>query len=484
MRHAATFAGNRPWISLAVFGAAWLTAAAAARPYAGGWNDGSRLATVESLVDHHTLAIDQSIFVRPSTSAPDKPSPYSSSDLLSTRYGTGDKLFIGGEYYSDKSPVPALALGLEYFALQKATGMRASEQVDSFCRMITILSSGFAYALSVTAMFALFQELGLHLALALAGAASFGLSTMALTYAEHVNNHSLFLGVASLLMLALCRWSRQLEIGEAGFIRLCWIGCLVGAGYAIDLGVGPALIVATGSLVLYRTCAIRPLIAFTCGMAPWLILHHAVNYLVGGTIGPANANSTYFQWPGCSFNAQNMTGGWHHASMGDFFLYALSLLFGKRGFVGHNLPLFLAFPAAWSLLRERRREANLVVFAIAWSLLTWLMYAVNSTNSSGQCCSIRWFLPLLAPGFFVVGVGLRDRTTLRPAFFIFSGWGLVLAVQMLEPGPWMQHMVPYFWQIQGTALASLLIFEVVRGFSERQTGQVSTQHLPFRGKTA
>ena len=35
-----------------------------ARPYAGSWNDGSRLAAVESLVDYHTWAIDDSIFVR------------------------------------------------------------------------------------------------------------------------------------------------------------------------------------------------------------------------------------------------------------------------------------------------------------------------------------------------------------------------------------------------------------------------------------
>jgi len=31
-------------------------AAISARPFAGGWNDGSRLAAVESIVDRHTLA--------------------------------------------------------------------------------------------------------------------------------------------------------------------------------------------------------------------------------------------------------------------------------------------------------------------------------------------------------------------------------------------------------------------------------------------
>ena len=416
---AANRSSKRPGITVAVFGTALLAAAIAARPYAGGWNDGSRLATVESLADHHTLAIDRSIFARPSKLDTDIPSPFAHDDLLSAAFGTGDKLFIAGHYYSDKSPVPALGLGLAYFALQQTTGLHAADQVDFFCRILTILSSGLAFAVSVAAMFVLFQELGLQLGLALAATASFGLSTMALTYAEHVNNHSLLLGVASLLMLELCRWSRQRDNGEAGLLRLGRIGCLVSAGYAIDLGVGPALIVASGAFVLFRTRALPALITFAAAMTPLLVLHHSVNFAVGGALSPANANAAYFQWPGCSFNSQNMTGGWHHASIGDFGLYALSLMFGKRGFIGHNLPLFLAFPAAWSLLRQRGRETSLVAFAIGLSWLTWLMYAVNSTNSSGQCCSIRWFLPLLAPGYFVTVLALRDLpSTWLPTLFL------------------------------------------------------------------
>ena len=46
-----------------------------ARSFAGSSNDGSRLATVESLVDYHTLAIDRSIFVPPA-SATIWPPPY------------------------------------------------------------------------------------------------------------------------------------------------------------------------------------------------------------------------------------------------------------------------------------------------------------------------------------------------------------------------------------------------------------------------
>src|ERR1700722_17000800 len=87
-------------------------AVTSARPYAGSWNDGSRLATVESLVDHGTLAIDESIFVAvpPPTDAT-AAQPYLDRALAG---GTLDKLFISGRFYSDKSPVPALLLAAVY----------------------------------------------------------------------------------------------------------------------------------------------------------------------------------------------------------------------------------------------------------------------------------------------------------------------------------------------------------------------------------
>jgi hypothetical protein len=54
------FLRNHPVPTWQVLIVAGLIALASARPYAGSWNDGSRLATVEALVDYHTLIIDQS----------------------------------------------------------------------------------------------------------------------------------------------------------------------------------------------------------------------------------------------------------------------------------------------------------------------------------------------------------------------------------------------------------------------------------------
>ncbi len=53
------------WIGVLVLVSSGLVAAASARPYAGSWNDGSRLAAVESLIDYRNFAIDQSVFVQP-----------------------------------------------------------------------------------------------------------------------------------------------------------------------------------------------------------------------------------------------------------------------------------------------------------------------------------------------------------------------------------------------------------------------------------
>src|SRR5262245_32519254 len=100
---------DRPGAAWVVAAVALLIAAAGARPYAGGWNDGSRLAAVESLIERRTLAIDGSVFVKPPpqlTEAGTAPYPTDRLDLL--LLGTQDKLLIRGEYHSDKPPVISL----------------------------------------------------------------------------------------------------------------------------------------------------------------------------------------------------------------------------------------------------------------------------------------------------------------------------------------------------------------------------------------
>jgi len=108
-----------------------LVAAASARPYAGCWNDGSRLAAVESLVDYRTFAIDQSVFVEPAAARGSTPYPASDPALL--KQGTLDKLFIDSHLYSDKTPVPSLMMAGVYQLWRCCGGAAARERPDRFC---------------------------------------------------------------------------------------------------------------------------------------------------------------------------------------------------------------------------------------------------------------------------------------------------------------------------------------------------------------
>lgn len=455
-------------ITLAAAGIALLSA----RPYAGSWNDGCRLAPVETLVDYHTLAIDNSIFVQvPQPRHAAEPTPYPPADGNLMKNGTLDKLYIAGKFYSDKPPVLSVLLAAVYQVWQWFGGPAARERPDLFCYLMTVVSSGIGYVIAVLCTYRLNLSLGLPLRINLLLVLSFALCTFSLAYMRHVNSHVLLLGVMSALLLNL----RCLSDDGPALPRLIVIGMLAGFAYALDLGIGPVLLMCLAGLLLYRRPKVTTAICFGLATLPWLLAHHALNYAIGGTFKPANTLVEYHQWPGCPFDAADLTGRWNHSPW-HFVVYSLALLFGKHGFVGHNLPLFLTFVAAFLLLRRRRQDTPEILFSLALCGGSWLIYAAFSTNYAGVCCSIRWFVPLLAPGFYLLALLLRDRPTYRWDFAVLSASGAVLAAIMWWYGPWIPHMVPWFWQIQACALVSWWGVRIWR--RQREASDAQTPEAP------
>jgi hypothetical protein len=446
---------SKRWLEAGIVIVAAVIAGLSARPFASSWNDGSRLATVESLVDRHTLIIDDSIFVK----APVARSPYAGEDSGLPAHGTLDKLFINGHYYSDKSPVPALLLAGVYQVVHWTCGLEASERPDLFCFLMTLTSSGLAYVVAVWCMYRMGAALALTAKMRLLVTASFALATVALPYVRHVNNHMLLLAVTAVIMLGLTRLAQLGESGQQPWRRVVGLGFLAGLGYTIDLGAGPVLLTGCAITVAIRCRRVAPVAAMLAAAVPWLVLHHVLNYSTGGTWKPANAVAEYLQWPGSPFTSKNMTGVVNH-TLGHFCVYALALLFGKQGFIGHNLPLFLAAPAAVALLKRRVPQWPELFFAALFCGGTFFAYALTSSNSSGRCCSIRWFVPFLAPGYYVLALYLRECPGQWKPFLILSSWGALLGSIMWWHGPWILHMVPWFWPIQGAALITWLSYSL------------------------
>src|SRR5262245_57520991 len=161
--------------SAGVLLAAVAVAVASARPYAESSNDGSRLAAAEAVVDHHSLAIDASVFVDvPPPGSPPERRPYTDDVLRLLPRGTEDKIKVGDHFYSDKPYTLSLYLAGCYKILQAATGLKARERPGPFCWWLTLLSSGLAYVAAVWCVWRLAGALGLGLVRGRVLAAGFG----------------------------------------------------------------------------------------------------------------------------------------------------------------------------------------------------------------------------------------------------------------------------------------------------------------------
>src|SRR5207249_10449342 len=133
------------------------------------------------------------------------------------------------------------------------------------------------------------------------------------------------------------------------------VGALAGLGYAVEQGVGQLLWGWALVAVVWRWGPRRGVL-FLAASLPWLALHHAINYTIGGTLGPANAVPAYFAYPGSAFDASNLTGHWGHRNGWWFLGYAGGLLVSDRGFLTCNLPLCLLLPGAVVLVRSRKAD--------------------------------------------------------------------------------------------------------------------------------
>jgi hypothetical protein len=453
-----------------------IIAFALARPYAGSWNDGSRLAMAQSIVDHQTLAITESVFVNVPIPDGKTPSPYPADreDLL--KNGTYDKLLIGGEYYTDKTPLPSIYLAGVYKLYLKFGGATATQRIDLFCRLCTWASSGLAFVLIAFGLLSMGKALNLSPGLRFGFASAFSFATIVPGYVGYVNSHILQLAAATWLFVGVLQFQKAFKVRW-----LLFIGTMMGVAYACDASAGPTLCLTTTIGLSIMTGRLFTAIIVISAAMPWLIAHHTFNYLIGGTIAPANANLQYLLWPGSPFNASNITGRWAHESIYSFSTYLADLLVGKQGFLFNNLPAMLAAFWALPLLLTAKKNKVVLGMAMNWAIMTVLLAAFTSSNRSGQCLSVRWFLPLLASAMVYVGILLRDRKDLHIDLLIVSVWGLAIGCLSAIVGAWTARMIPGFWILVVGSLVSLSIhrYRLAQKREIERQDSIQRTELPF-----
>lgn len=451
-----------PWL---LAGIAFVAAAIGAKPYASAWNDGSRLASVESLITRGTFCIDGSVFLNPPAELFDRGAPpYDPSNAL-LRAGTLDKLLINGRYYSDKPPLVSVPLAAAYRGLMFLGLPPPGERPDVFAWAVCVLLSGTGYAVAVGCMWAVGTRVGVPPAWRIAWLAAFALATVLPAYTRSANNHIAQLGAVAAACALLCRIADRAAEGRTAWLALLGTGFVTGFAYNLDFGIGPPFVAAVLAIVALRTRRALPVLVCALGAVPCVIAGHAINFAIGGDwLKPLNMNPEYLAWPGSPF-ATTMTGIVRTRYFAQF-LYTLDLLFGKKGFLTHNPPLLLAVTAGALVLlrgaprshggvaahgRPARHRVELIALT-AWCVVGWLMYGVLSKNHGGACVSVRWFVPFLVPGFWVLAAVLKERPEFRPDFVALAVWGLALSASAWLVGPWWMRVVPGYWWVFGGAL--------------------------------
>ena len=364
------------------------------------WADGSRLGTIQGLVEHRTLALDDTDYVH-----------------------QGDKVQIAGRYYSHQPPMLAILGSLPYTALHRVFG-RAIDDPFTY-RILTWLLVGLPVLLGLAALARLLLDAGCDPGWAAAWLFLAAFGTLLLPYSLVLNQHG---PAAGLALLGLFAATRQRPATAGVLLALAATIDLTAAFPALAFALPVARGTGFGGLMRYGLCAL-----------PVLALHFGVNYSLVGDFKPVGLHLEAFEYPLSPFLIMALTGGGGDELPGTLARYASGVLFGQSGLFS-NHPFLLVCVALGLLLPFRRRPAGDgeprpalapgVLPAVALAALGIVVfYVLTSRNYGGSAFGVRWFTvfaPLLVL-FPAAWQGGRDAPALRTVLGVLGTWSVATA---------------------------------------------------------
>lgn len=266
-------------------------------PRAGGWNDASRMATIQSIVERGTLAIG------------------------GTDFYTMDKVFVAGQFFSDKPVTPQLFGALVYAPLS-ALGIELHPGWNLAYYLITLFTVKLLWWLSLIAFFKALGYTRLARSWRLWLTVALGVGTLALTWSATFNSHSWAASWMSIGFLFFLKARHGERIARSLFVG----GLAFGLAGGADVATLALPAVFGFSLLLDRRLRRglwAYLLALVVALAPWLV----ANLAISGSLVPVQLVPAYFLFPGSPWTTDMLTGA--QVNSGPFLgTYSLGLLAG------------------------------------------------------------------------------------------------------------------------------------------------------------
>lgn len=374
----------RRWFGVVLFVAFMLLWALLTKVHTHSWQEESRMATVQTLVEQGTFIIDHTEFNR-----------------------TGDKVFINEHYYSDKTPLLSAVTAGAYSVLHNVFGLKLDPTIcvpdedAAACRAftptgtrftafywLTLIFIGGSASLLVVLFWRAMLQAGASGTLATTLAVALGLASplapYSIVFAGHVP--------AALCLFAgftlLVKTSRHEQASNP--VHLLGAGLLISLSANIDLTLA-IFIVAFGMWILFTQW--RMIFPYALGAVLPFAIGAAINYWAAGTIVPLYFDPNAYDFVGTVLNTTvGGTSGFYSLDFG--LSYAFDMFVGRRGLLSFTPMLIFAF-IGMAVAFKQHRQRGLIATALLGSLSFAAYLIVRTDNFGGLAWGTRWFVPLV-----------------------------------------------------------------------------------------
>ncbi len=334
------------------------------------WNDASRFATIEAVVEQGTFAIERTRFAK-----------------------TGDRIFHAGHFYSDKPPSLSL-LGAGVYAGLRGLGVSLDRDPARAIYGVTLLTVGVLSLLGLGCgdrALGILGARGSARAVVLCGLA-FG--TLFLPYSTVMNNHTVCGALWAIHFFCLLRM-------RDSALQAALAGALLALVVVTDISV---LFFAPASLIALVGHTRRVQLAYLVPFAPILAAYLLGNWALTGSPVPPVMNPQLWDYPGSQFPRAELMGIFSHPDLAANLIYGFHTLFGARGLFLYSPVLLFCIPGGWrGWFRSDAHQWALRYAALAALGITALII-LRTNNYGGWNYGVRWFASLnFAFGALLVG---------------------------------------------------------------------------------
>ena len=342
----------------------------------GSWADASRLATIESIAERGTLAIDDSTYL-----------------------WQGDKVRFDGHFYSHQPPMLAVLGALPYLVLHATLGLDIDDPWTY--RLLTLVLVGLPVWLGLRELERLLrlQGLGGGARALLVALVFFG--THLLPYSLVLNQHGTAAGLACLGLGAIERKRHLLA------------GLLLAVATTVDL---TAVFCALAFLLpVLATGRLGGVLRYGAGALPALALHFSLNHAVAGDFTPFGMHEEAFRYAGSPFMLMSLTGVAQAEQAGAQAAYLVGATVGPSGLFSHHPWLLVAIIGGLiaAALRPNLVRGRLPVGVLSGTALAALgiaaYYLTQSRNFGGSSFGMRWFTVFCPFAALWAGAALVSR---------------------------------------------------------------------------